>query len=203
MNRAILFAPLLSLALVACGERDATADNTTADANVTDSAGGVTTGAAVAAPEFVTTAALSDMYEIESSKLALQKARSDAVKTFARQMIADHTATTAKLKGLLPTAGLTVTPPTALDERRAGLIADLQKATPEDFDTLYLDQQTQAHSEALTLMQNYATAGDNAALKGFAGETAPKIEMHYQMVQKLDNNGADDAVGNVTENTSG
>lgn len=45
-------------------------------------------------------AAASDVFEIESSKLAMQKG-DEAVKKFATQMISDHEKTTAELTALL------------------------------------------------------------------------------------------------------
>ena len=86
--------------------------------------------------------------------------------------------------------------PTALDERRKGMIDNLRGAAANDFDDRYLDHQTMAHHEALLAFNGYKTAGDNADLKAFAAETAPKLETHAQMVTKLDRStNADDEAG--------
>ena len=50
--------------------------------------------------KFVTEVARSDMFEIELSELAAQKA-DDATKSFARQMVDDHGKTSAELKSLV------------------------------------------------------------------------------------------------------
>src|SRR6201996_4910658 len=57
-------------------------------------------GIAPKTEDFVKEAAMSDMLEIESSKLAQQKGNATE-KTFAGQMIADHTKTSAELKGMV------------------------------------------------------------------------------------------------------
>jgi putative membrane protein len=137
---------------------------------------------------FVTGAATGDMYEIQAAKLAQTMSNSDAVKAFAATMIKDHTATSAKLKATLPTSGANVTPPTTLDERRQGMIDNL-KAAGADFDKTYIAQQKAAHEEMLTLLKTYADNGDNAALKALAAETAPKVQMHLDMANKLDSAG--------------
>ena len=62
--------------------------------------------------DFVTEAAQSDMFEIQSSKLAAGKTQGD-VQKFANQMVADHTKTTEDLKGLAPAANVPL--PTAMD----------------------------------------------------------------------------------------
>lgn len=135
---------------------------------------------------FVTAAAMSDMFEIESSKLALTKATSPAVKKYAQQMIDDHTKTTAQLKKIIADGKLAIVPPTQLDNRRQGMIDNLKAATGAAFDEAYVDQQEAAHKEAVTLMNSYVDDGDNAALKQFAQATAPKIQMHHDMAEKLD-----------------
>ena len=134
---------------------------------------------------YVANAAMSDMYERESSQLAVKTAKSDKVKAFARQMIADHTATTAEVKTILSDGSLGVTPPAQLDRRRQSLLDSLRKVAATDFDQVYLQQQTAAHREALALHRGFADAGANAALKAFAARTAPKVKMHLDMVEKL------------------
>lgn len=143
------------------------------------------------ASAYVSNAAISDMYEIQSSKLAVQKSQSTQVKKFARQMIADHTATTAKLKATLRSANLNLMPPPTPDARRQGMLDDLSSLSGMGFDKAYLDQQTAAHQEALALHSGYARDGDNPALKTLAAGIAPKIQHHLEMVQQLDSSGAD------------
>ena len=166
--------------------------------DVAGAATGVATGAtgAVNADAFVRDAAIGGMYEIESSKLALQRSKNPDVKKAAQMIIDDHTAADGKLKALV-TAGKAPGPlPTELDERRKGMLDNLKGAAANDFDDRYLDQQTMAHHEALLAFNGYAKTGDNANLKAFAAETAPKLEHHAEMVTKLDRStNADDEAG--------
>ncbi|HWW27559.1 MAG TPA: DUF4142 domain-containing protein [Caulobacter sp.] len=166
--------------------------------DVAGAATGVATGAtgAVNADAFVKDAAIGGMYEIESSKLALKRAMNPDVKAAARMIIDDHTAADAKLKALVSGGKAPGPLPTALDERRKGMLDNLTGAAAKDFDDRYLDQQTMAHHEALLAFNGYAKAGDNADLKAFAAETAPKLEHHAEMVTKLDRStNADDEPG--------
>ncbi|HEX8168626.1 MAG TPA: DUF4142 domain-containing protein [Beijerinckiaceae bacterium] len=55
--------------------------------------------------QFRQTAMMSDMFEIESSRLALQRSRSAAVQRFAGEMVQDHQATSAALNGGTAVAG--------------------------------------------------------------------------------------------------
>lgn len=135
---------------------------------------------------FVQAAATSDMYEVTAGKIALQRATSPAVKEFAQQMIDAHTATTAKLKGILSANKIAVTPPAHVDDRRQGMLDNLRGATAADFDHRYVTQQIAAHTEADILFRGYAKDGDNAAIKDFAAATDKDIKMHLDMAKKLD-----------------
>lgn len=135
---------------------------------------------------FVTAAAISDMYEVTAGKIALQRASSPEVKAFARKMVDAHTATTAKLKGIIAGNKIAVTPPAHVDDRRQGMLDNLRGATAADFDHRYVTQQVAAHTEADILFRGYAKDGDNAAIKDFAAATDKDIKMHLSMARKLD-----------------
>lgn len=165
-----------------------TAVNATQDAA---SAAVGTAGAATAGPidtdTFVTNAVISDMYEIQAGQIAQQKGQSQAVKDFGKMMVTDHTALSNSMKPLIAAAGKT--PPAGLDERRKGMIDNLNAASAADFDKTYLDQQDAAHNEALTLMTGYAQRGDDAGLRGGAQNAVPKIQQHLEHVQKMKSGG--------------
>lgn len=134
---------------------------------------------------YVAWAADSDMYEIQSSKLALAKAKNPATKDFAREMIADHTQTTRSLMAALPrTEPKVAKPPKALSEPNAAKIAALKDASPDAFDALYMQQQAEAHKAAWSLHQGYATDGQDAALRQVATTAVPVIEKHLAHVQR-------------------
>lgn len=151
------------------------------------------TAGSLSSQAFVENAARSDMYETQSSELALQRSKSAAIKKFATMMVTAHKATTKELKGIVDggKAGTDVKIPVALDERRQGLIDNLKSASDSDFDARYVDQQAAAHRETSILMDGYGAAGSNADLKAFAKETAPKVKAHTNMVTSLDKANAD------------
>ena len=205
MKRTLLLSGAFAamLAVAACGEKnevvqDGPVENASAQSGVgsnpvsnaaQDAASGAV-GAASAATlgrtteGFVTGAAIGDMYEIESSKLALEKAQSADLKKYAQKIIDDHTKMSADLKKAAGTAqGVTV--PTALDERRQGMIDNLRQAPAGGFDEVYRNQQIASHEESLAFARTYAEAGDNAALKAHATKGAPMIEAHLNTVRGM------------------
>jgi putative membrane protein len=166
--------------------------------DVAGAATGVATGAvgAVDTEAFVRDAAIGGMYEIQSSELALKRSKNPDVMAAAKMIIADHKAANDKLKALVDAGKAPGPLPTALDERRKGMLDNLAGAAANDFDDRYLDQQTMAHHEALLAFNGYAKAGDNGDLKAFAAATVPKLEQHREMVTKLDRTtNADDEGG--------
>ncbi len=205
MHRSIALGAVAAFALVAACSKPA-ADNAAATAgaaadNTATAAGAVVdkaqdaTAAAVGvasasmptdAGGFVNAAAMSDMYEIAAAKIAVEKANSAKVKAFAKTMIHDHTATTDAVKAILAKGSVSASPPADLDQRRKGLLDNLNSAPAGGFDKVYLDQQVAAHDEAETLMKNYGEHGDNADLKAFAAKTAPKVQSHLDMAKSLD-----------------
>lgn len=142
------------------------------------------TGKSLTAEQFVEVAGVSNLFEIETSKLALQQAEDAKVKTFAQQMIDDHTKATAELKTVAQKAGAKV--PTALDAEHKKLLEDLRAQKGGDFDDDYIEAQVDAHEKAVALFGDYAKSGDQAELKAFAAKTLPTLEMHYDHVQKMD-----------------
>lgn len=133
-----------------------------------------------AAAAFVATAASSDMYEIESSRLALQRSRAPMLRMHAEMMIRDHTDMSAQLKAAAASAGLGV--PVQMLPMHAQMLADLQRST--NFDATYRAQQISSHREALALMDRYARRGDVPRLRGVAAAAVPVIRGHLDHSQR-------------------
>jgi putative membrane protein len=129
--------------------------------------------------------AVANTFEIQSSKLALDKADSSDVKAFAEQMIADHTKAGEEFKAAVQQAGDTP-PPEELDAKHADIIAKLEGASGKDFDAAYVEAQHNAHVEAVNLFSTYAAQPDDEALGAFAKKTLPTLEGHLEHVKKLD-----------------
>lgn len=130
---------------------------------------------------FVKVVTSSNAFEIESSKLAEQKAKDADVKEFVKQMITDHTMAAEELKkaAMLGDAAPILSP------KHAAMLEILKGASEQDFQPLYIDMQASAHMEAVTLFATYAKGGDDPAVKEFAAKTLPKLEMHKMHVTKL------------------
>jgi putative membrane protein len=134
---------------------------------------------------FVSKAAASDMFEVESGKLAQTRSTNPQVKAFAADMVKAHTATTTGLKAAIQGSGQAITPPAALPDDKRDALDDLTKADAKDFDRKYMEGQVDAHQAALNLLQRYAQDGDTAQIKTFAADTAPKVQQHYDRAKAI------------------
>ncbi|MDN5004416.1 DUF4142 domain-containing protein [Bradyrhizobium sp. GCM10027634] len=140
-------------------------------------------GVAPATADFVKEVAISDMFEIESSKLAEQKGNAQE-KSFAQQMVTDHTKTSGELKALV-NGKVQATLPTALDSSHQSKLDKLKNASGKDFSSDYNSYQVSAHEDAISLFDRYAKGGDNAALKDWADKTLPALRHHLDMAKEL------------------
>lgn len=173
MFRPLLIASAASLALVACATDSDMAAGTAAAGDMT--------------PErrdaYVRMAAASDLFEIQSSQLALSRARSPDVRAFAQMMIDHHSATTRQLTAAATAAG---TPPSPmLMPMQADMIARLQGANGAEFDRMYIAQQIPAHEMALALHRNYSSNGDTASLRTVAAAAVPIVRQHLDRARAL------------------
>lgn len=189
----MLLAGAVTLALLgACSPSNDPADDAAAAVNATQDAASMPVGQASAATlgantagGFVTSLAVSDMYELAAADIANAKSSTAGVKELAGMIKTDHTASTAKLKTIAPTEAADTPLPTALDERRQGLIDNLTAAAPADFDRVYLTQQVAAHNEALTLLNGFKDHTETPGLAALATEVIPKVTMHRDHAQEM------------------
>jgi putative membrane protein len=143
-----------------------------------------TLGIAPTTADFVKEVAISDMFEIESSRLAQDKGNAPE-KSFASQMVGDHTKTSTELKGLVSTGKVKADLPTALDSSHQSKLDKLKGESGKDFSSDFDSIQVSAHKDAVSLFERYAKGGDNADLKNWAGKTLPALKHHLEMAQDL------------------
>ena len=133
---------------------------------------------------FANAVAAADLYEVESARLAADKASNAEVKSLAQHIRTDHEKSTAELKTAAGTANITVAP--KLDAEKQGMLDQLKTAAAgAGFDRLYVEQQKTAHQKALDLLQGYSSGGDNEALKAFATKTSAAVKSHLDHANSI------------------
>jgi putative membrane protein len=140
---------------------------------------------AVTTEEFVNKATVSDMFEVQSGKLAANKAQHEDVKDFGQQMVDDHTETTEDLKELVKDENIKVEIPSKLDDKHQANLDKLKEVSGAKFDTVYVPMQVLAHEQAVNLFEDYSKSGDNDALKEWAADTVPTLKEHLEEARDL------------------
>ena len=134
--------------------------------------------------DFVKQVAISDMFELQSNKLGEEKGNAQQ-KSFAAQMVKDHTKTSSELKSMVESGKVKAQLPTALDSAHQSKLDKLKGAQGKDFSADFDDMQVSAHKDAVSLFERYAKGGDNPELKDWAGKTLPALQHHLDMAQNL------------------
>jgi putative membrane protein len=165
------------------------------------------------AKDFIDHVAIVNMAEVELGNLAAQRAASDAVRTFARTMVDDHTAFATKLNSLA--TAVKVRPSDRLDEKHKDQQDKLSKLSGGDFDREYATAMVEGHEELIEQLEPRlekktleqwkdakatpngaagvairADAGDNPTtvrVNQFAADIYPTVYAHFESAKALEN----------------
>lgn len=158
----------------------------------------------VSAADYVSRAAISDMYEIEAGKLAVQKGETEQIRKFGQMMVDDHTKSSQEMKSLMAKMTPAATAPSRLDAEHQGMIDRLKSASGAAFDREYQNQQMMAHRKALALHEGFGSNGDNADLKAFAQKVTPVVRKHHDQIGAMAGTATTAADGMATgQNSTG
>lgn len=174
-----------ALALAGCGKKEEPTAESTTGAEVPGAPMADGSVAVSAGQTFANAVAASDAFEIETSKLAAEKASSAKIKTFAEQMIKAHTKSTAELKTAAAAANPPITPDPMLTAMQRDKLDALGAKSGAEFDTAFKTAQVDAHQMALDTLKAYSAGGDVASLKELATKMVPIVTGHLNMAKGL------------------
>jgi putative membrane protein len=132
---------------------------------------------------YVQNAAASDMFEIETSKLALEKAAMPSVKTYAQMMIDEHSKSSTELKAAAGQAGIQV--PATLPGDKLAKLDMLRTLNGAEFDRQYLADQRSGHQETLAKVNAYLAAAPAGPLKDHASKVTGVVQKHLNSLEKI------------------
>ena len=133
---------------------------------------------------FLTKAAQAGHAEVESSKIAVDKAVNTQVKGFAQQMVDDHGKASAELASLAAAKGVKLPDgPSVMQKTKIKLLAARDGA---GFDRQYASGMgVSAHEDTVKLFQKAAREAKDPDVKAFASKTLPTLEHHLKMAREL------------------
>ncbi len=123
--------------------------------------------------------------EVDLGKLAGGKAKSNAVKDFARHMVDDHTKANTQLQGLAKANRADQPRGAASDPDAAAVRAQLNKMSGADFDTAYIAAQVGDHQKTVQLLEHEIGSGQDQKVKDYAKETLPTVMRHLEMARQI------------------
>ena len=132
---------------------------------------------------FIADASQGDLTEIKLSQLALQKASSSSVKTFAQKMITDHTKLETEMKPFADKAG--VTPATELNSEHQAVYDKLNGLSGADFDKAYIEAMQKDHHEDLTKFQNQVSSTKDGSFKKTVQKGEKVVATHTKMIDGM------------------
>jgi putative membrane protein len=136
--------------------------------------------------DFVTRASIGNRFAITESQLALDRSGNPKVKNLAQRLVEDHNKAERELEAAVDGSGARVS--VTLDADRQMQAKALQDKSGADFDRAYLDDQSENHSNLLTLYADYMLLGDDPKLKPLAVRMIPVTERQLESTQAIAGN---------------
>ena len=168
---------LVILAFSACRNTD-NADSKTTDSSIGQTMTDTTAiNRGVDAAEFMKTAALAGMMEIDLGKVAQQNASDSRIKKFGEKMVKEHTLIAGDLKKLAEIKKVAL--PTTLPASDSNHIEEMKKMTGAAFEKHYMDMMVKDHVKALDLFKSASVSGD-VEIQNFAAKALRILERHFK-----------------------
>jgi putative membrane protein len=128
--------------------------------------------------------AYANLAEIEAGRMAQSKSTNDQVRSFAQQMIDDHTRALQQLQQLADAKGITL--PTKPNEKHRAQAARLNKLSGDAFDRQYLaNAGLSDHRKTHALVSRVQSTAKNSELKQLAANLLPNIDQHLRLAQQV------------------
>ena len=137
------------------------------------------------AASYVDEAFAADAFEVTSSKMALSRSKTPAVRDLAERMIDSGTMTTNALLAAADEANVPPPSSPSRDNVKGAMMDALTQTSGRDFDDTYIAQLRRIQQEQLALHQRFAAEGDNDILRDYAVDTAARVADQLDDVNTL------------------
>jgi predicted outer membrane protein len=130
--------------------------------------------------------ASANLAEIESGKMAAQKAQNSEVKSFAQKMVQDHTKMLEDLKSLAKSKGVAL--PTNAPAKEMAQSKLLERKSGAEFDKDYMEHMVKDHEKDVKESENIAAKAKDPQFKSAVQQANAKIREHLQLAQRVAQN---------------
>jgi len=134
--------------------------------------------------QIMETMARANLAEADFGRIAETNAASPDVKTFARQMVTDHSEANRQLQELAAHKGVKL--PSDLDAASRKSIEEAKAKAGPEFDQIYVNEAAvKDHTGARELFARAAKTAKDPDLRAYATKTLPVIDHHLEMARQL------------------
>jgi putative membrane protein len=128
--------------------------------------------------------AKANMAEVEASQMAQGKSQNEQVKSFAQQMITDHTKALQEVQQIAQAKGVTL--PTEPDAKHKAMSARMAALSGDEFDRRYMEQTgVKDHKATHALLKKIQSKAKDPDLKALAARMQPAVDQHLANVTQL------------------
>lgn len=135
-------------------------------------------------PQFITAAVGNGRYEIQASRMAMYRAASPQVRSYAQMLVDHHTRTHKELRALARDRGLRL--PGVLPRGKYARLGRLASATDGEFDRIYIGLVgIEDHQADIALFERASREASDPELRAWAGKTLPTLRSHLEAARSL------------------
>lgn len=129
--------------------------------------------------------AMGGMMQLETSRVAVQKATSPEVREMAQAEVDEQTGLSAKLQEIASAKGVTL--PTTPDAKTQEMVSKMQGMSGADFDRHYIKEHAVKGHELLDkTMSKVESKGQDENLMAVAKAAHPLVKTHLKVARELD-----------------
>lgn len=154
----------------------------------------VCTGALAAAPfaaaqqqqpanSFLQEAARDNMAEVKMADVAQERASSDEVKYYAKQLKASHEVAKERLEEIADNQDVDL--PDEPNDQQQQKQDKLSKLEGQQFDRQYLQTMIEGHKKTIQEFEQQAKTGPDQQVRQYAKNNLPALRAHLEMAQQL------------------
>lgn len=131
--------------------------------------------------EFLQNAYRGGVFEIEASRIAVEKNIPDEQREFARKMIEDHGKSNDDIRALADKKSVPL--PTTLESDERQQVEELRDLNGKEFESAFHDMQARAHESAIESFEKAVRDTKDADIKALASSTLPTLREHRKMLE--------------------
>jgi putative membrane protein len=132
---------------------------------------------------FLQVAHTTNLFEIQTSRLALERSTRADIRALARMFIVEHGQVDARIVRLARASGLVLA--NELPAPLRSLRGMLRSASGRDFDRLWIAQQVPIHAQTILLTGLEQTVGSNPQAKAIARDLGQAATRHLQQLLRI------------------